>query len=684
MEKIFDSILSWEGGSGNRKYLVSPRTVGDFFTQGIHLLRIPDYQRPYSWTTKNIKDLLDDVYKLSLKSETNSSWFLGPLFTVKKSTEEQYADLLDGQQRITTIQIILREATLITKEEDGIDIKKNPTLKKKIDTALAVCNSCLMRMDGFNKVPVFETEKQLKDVFKSYIMDFSDIETHQQLKDKRTEFNDRINKIRINGSISAGTILDSISTVRKYIQSNFIKNGKDSVSNLNSFYSFIDALVNKCWLIEIPLQNHNDSIQIFESLNNRGKPLTLVDKLRYKSIISSTPDSISVVRNKWKEIYSGLNFMIDNKFVKTEDDFFKVFFNSIKGDDITKEDDFIELFEKIYLDGDKKIISFLDGSITIFSFYKIIHSALDVDNTFIKNYFKKEEQDKVKALLRLLIQTIKISDNSRFILFHILSKYQNYHESNYVIVQSIWNLIRYVFHEEIYRNKKSNNIRSEYLERVKKSYNNTFHFNNSIEINSFEFNKTFNYLLKSTDNSETMFVLYFQAYLNEFNSLTTHSPKQYNKSQLDHLFPRAWKSSWKLKKYTLKEVIEYIKKLKTESPNLFSNIDCDQFILDITTSENFELLNYTTAPQRQEESIIEFIGNKWVLHAGTNIKTSNRDFSYKKDLYQDSKWIKIPSNNSYIGINKYDKFSFEEIILRSLKITDSIITNFKCSWDEIS
>ena len=227
MEKIFDSILSWEGGSGNRKYLVSPRTVGDFFTQGIHLLRIPDYQRPYSWTTKNIKDLLDDVYKLSLKSETNSSWFLGPLFTVKKSTEDQYADLLDGQQRITTIQIILREATLITKEEDGIDIKKYPTLKKKIDTALAVCNSCLMRMDGFNKVPVFETEKQLKDVFKSYIMDFSDIETHQQLKDKRTEFNDRINKIRINGSISAGTILDSISTVRKYIQSNFIKNGKD-------------------------------------------------------------------------------------------------------------------------------------------------------------------------------------------------------------------------------------------------------------------------------------------------------------------------------------------------------------------------------------------------------------------------------------------------------------------------
>ena len=682
MEKVFDQILSWEGGSGSRKYLVSPRTVYDFFTQGIHLLRIPNYQRPYSWTSKNITDLLDDVYKLSNKSDKSSSWFLGPLFTVKKSTEDQYSDLLDGQQRITTIQIILREASLITMEEEGIDLN-HPELKKKIEKALKACNNCLVRMDGFDEIPVFETEEQLKDIFKSYILDFNDIENHQQLKDRRKEFNDSINKIRIEGSISAGTILESIDTVRKYIQDNFIKNGKDSISNLNSFFSFIDALINKCWLIEIPLQNHNDSIQIFESLNNRGKPLTLVDKLRYKSIISCTPDSVNEVRNKWKKVYSGLNFMVDNRYVKSEDDFFKVFFNSIKGDDITKEDEFIELFEKLYLDGDKKIVSFLNNTITVYSFYRIIHSSLDAKNNFT-GYFKKEEQEKVKALLRLLIQAIKISDNSRFILFHILSKHPNYHESNYIIVQSLWNLIRYVFHEEVYRNKKSNNIRTEYLARIKKSYENTFKFNDSSEVNSFEFNKTFNHLIKSTDNSETMFILYFQAYLNEYDSLTSHSPKQYNKSQLDHLFPRAWKSSWKKKKYTLKEVTDYLVDLKQNSPEIFSKIDPDQFILDIKNSENFELLNYTTSPLRQEESIIEFIGNKWVLHAGTNFKTSNNDFESKKKLYQESKYIKIPSNNSANGINQFENFTFKEVILRSLSLSNSIVSSFKNNWDDIS
>tara|TARA_R110001632_G_scaffold51236_2_gene127430 strand:- start:1022 stop:3076 length:2055 start_codon:yes stop_codon:yes gene_type:complete len=684
MEKVFDSILSWEGGTGSRKYLVSPRTVYDFFTQGIHLLRIPDYQRPYSWTKKNINDLLQDVLKLSLKTNPNSSWFLGPIFTVKKSTEDQFSDLLDGQQRITTIQIILREATLITKEEEGINIDQHPILKKQIEIALEACNNCLVRMDGFNKIPVFETEEQLKEIFKTYILEFSDIENYQHLKKRRKEFNDRIKQIKVEGSISAGTILESIATIREFIKQNFINNDKNSIDNLKSFYDFIDALVNKCWLIEIPLQSHNDSIQIFESLNNRGKPLTLVDKLRYKSIISCSNDSISEIRNKWKEVYSGLNFLVDNKFVKTEDDFFKVFFNSIKGDDFTKEDDFITLFETLYLERDKTIISFLNQTITIFSFYKIIQTSLDADNTFIKNYFKTEEHEKVKALIRLLDQAISISDNSRFILFHILVKNPNYHESNYIIIQSIWNLIRYVFHEEVYKSKKSNVIRTEYLAKIKKSNEGSYHFNDSSEILSFDFNKTFNNLIKSTNNSEATFILYFNAYLNEYNSLTTHSPKQYNKSHLDHLFPRAWKSSWKDQKYSTLDVSKFITELQKDSPDLFSNINSEQLLLDIKNSENFELLNYSTSPQRQEESLIEFIGNKWVLHAGTNIKTSNNGFDFKKNSYQDNKWIKIPSNYNEIGINQYEKFTYKEIITRTIKLTNSIVKNFKTNWDDVS
>lgn len=682
MEKVFDSILSWEGGSGSKKYLVSPRSVFDFFTGGIHLLRIPDYQRPYSWSKKNILDLLNDVQKLSLK-QNNSSWFLGPIFTVKKSTEDQFSDLLDGQQRVTTIQIILREASLILFEEDGIDLSEFPELDKKIKKAINASKQCLVKLNGFDEIPVFETEEQLKEVFRSYIIDFNDIEGYDDLKKKRLNFTDQVNKIRVEGSISAGTILESIKIVRIFFKANFVKNGKSNEVNFNSFYNFIDALINKCWLIEIPLQNHNDSIQIFESLNNRGKSLTLVDKLRYKSIISCSHEAISEVRGKWKKVYSGLNFLIDENYVKNEDDFFKVFFNSINGDDITKEEDFIDLFSNTFLGGDKNIISFLEQTIHIFEFFKIISSSLDSKNPFITNYFEKHEQDKVKALLQLLKQALSISDNSRFLLFYALRKFPNYKEDNYVLVQSIWNIIRYVYYDEVYKSLKSNIIRTDYLELIKNIESGSQSINDSSVVSKFSHNKSLNNLLKTLSNSEAKFVIYLYTYLNNYSSLISHSPKQYQKSHLDHLFPRAWKSEWKDKKYHQKEVLRFIIDLKDNKPELFENFSYDQFYLDIENSENFELPTYTTSPVRQLDSLIEFIGNKWVLHAGTNIKTSNNNFEFKKREYEDDKWVKIPANSDDIGLNYQEDFTYKEIIVRSLKLANGIISKIQNPWDQI-
>ena len=51
------------------------------------------------------------------------------------------------------------------------------------------------------------------------------------------------------------------------------------------------------------MQNHHESIQIFESINNRGKSLTLVDKIQYKSIIKISKEKLPLIRKKWKEIY---------------------------------------------------------------------------------------------------------------------------------------------------------------------------------------------------------------------------------------------------------------------------------------------------------------------------------------------------------------------------------------------
>ena len=114
--KVFDEILSSVNSGDQKSYLLTPSTIYDFFTTNNVFLKIPDYQRPYSWTPNNVTALLNDVQKIA--GNNNNSWFLGPLFTVKKTPKDMLSELLDGQQRITTIQIILREASLIKYYED--------------------------------------------------------------------------------------------------------------------------------------------------------------------------------------------------------------------------------------------------------------------------------------------------------------------------------------------------------------------------------------------------------------------------------------------------------------------------------------------------------------------------------------------------------------------------------------
>ncbi len=70
---------------------------------------IPDYQRPYSWTTEQADELLDDLlYAADQASEFSESspYFLGSVVIIKKDDEPEAA-IVDGQQRLTTLTILL-------------------------------------------------------------------------------------------------------------------------------------------------------------------------------------------------------------------------------------------------------------------------------------------------------------------------------------------------------------------------------------------------------------------------------------------------------------------------------------------------------------------------------------------------------------------------------------------------
>lgn len=75
-----------------------------------YVFKIPDYQRPYAWTTNQAQDLIDDLIGFmkaaSGKVEDMPPYFLGSIVLIKTETSPN-ADVVDGQQRLTTLTLLL-------------------------------------------------------------------------------------------------------------------------------------------------------------------------------------------------------------------------------------------------------------------------------------------------------------------------------------------------------------------------------------------------------------------------------------------------------------------------------------------------------------------------------------------------------------------------------------------------
>ena len=70
---------------------------------------IPEYQRPYAWTDEQVETLFEDLWDFTATSggtERESSYFLGSVVSYENEDGEQ--EIIDGQQRITSLFLLLR------------------------------------------------------------------------------------------------------------------------------------------------------------------------------------------------------------------------------------------------------------------------------------------------------------------------------------------------------------------------------------------------------------------------------------------------------------------------------------------------------------------------------------------------------------------------------------------------
>ena len=166
------------------------------------------------------------------------------------------------------------------------------------------------------------------------------------------------------------------------------------------------------------------------------------------------------------------------------------------------------------------------------------------------------------------------------------------------------------------------------------------------------------------------------------------NPLQYKYEQLEHFFPAKWEKNWNNSQFSKSDIYQFLRNLENKQKHFtYSSLARNEngiphIFNEIRQKETLELLKDDS---KQKDTLLQFIGNKWVIHAPHNIGASNKSFDEKIKEYKTQNEIKLPVNNNKegIGFDRYKKFGYEEIILRSLIIIDGIFKSFESEWDDI-
>lgn len=217
--------------------------------------RIPEYQRPYVWGDDQVSDLLEDIsYAMTEKPE--AEYFLGSfVFRPHKKSSDGIEftenDLLDGQQRITTLLLLFA------------------VLRDRVETEAASeeCQKCIYQAcNSLRRIP-----ERARITF--------------EVRGKTQEFIDQIAKTT-GFTKNMGKMHDLQSRETDVS----IKNMARAIINIHRFFEiqnkqvnpdkFLDFLLNYVLLIFVSTENLEDAFRLFTILNDRGVPLRNSDILK--------------------------------------------------------------------------------------------------------------------------------------------------------------------------------------------------------------------------------------------------------------------------------------------------------------------------------------------------------------------------------------------------------------------
>lgn len=243
------------------------------------LFTIPEYQRTYSWKSRQRRDFFDDVRGLLASDDATVEHYMSTVVVLNRGVRTVLADdlqvveVVDGQQRLTTIVILLKALSNRLCQLDGDH--------EKIGSAL---RSLLVKGDDASLV-LLQTNHDTTHIFRDYLRR-GDFEIPEEAPQTQSDRN----------------IRDAIIECEKFVE------GFD----LEALIPLVRTIRNRLVFILHSLDDERIVYTVFEVLNSRGLPVAWIDRLKSMLMAKvfemggNTDANVRELHEIWKDTYRAL------------------------------------------------------------------------------------------------------------------------------------------------------------------------------------------------------------------------------------------------------------------------------------------------------------------------------------------------------------------------------------------
>ncbi len=259
---------------------------------------VPPFQRDYSWGEDEWDDLWQDITAL-FEADGDPAHYMG--YLVLQSSDSKHFDIIDGQQRLTTLSIMALAGLSYLNDlvAAGLDADNNRRRKEQLQ------NSYIGYVDPVSLVPrsKLSLNRHNDRFYQTYLVPL-----------------ERIPQRGLNAS--EHQLRKAFSWFKDPLKSRF---GTEPDSG-KTFAAFLDALVDKLFFTVITVTDELNAFKVFETLNARGVRLSSTDLLKnYLFSLISTADTheteVQSLENLWERIVGLLGS-------ESFPEFLRVFWNS--------------------------------------------------------------------------------------------------------------------------------------------------------------------------------------------------------------------------------------------------------------------------------------------------------------------------------------------------------------------